>query len=853
MCQRTLTLATPISADLDFLECPCHSSTGLRLAIRSNQVLGRHAFLSQKRTRIVARPSVNVKFFRLRGNRAIVSAMQTSEPNIVDRARARLDWIVGAALFLLTFFVYLRTLAPSVAYLFDDSLEFQLLASRMAIAHQTGYPLYSLLIKLATFLPIGDVAYRVNLVSALCGALAIPFIYLAGRLLTHRFMNANNGSGEILVRVPALIAALVFAFGETFWSQAVVAEVYTLQALLTAILLWLVLRWSAACERAASDQKPSLLPIAFWAGLMLTHHRMSVLILPALAVYVLSYDRSFLRQPRTLLKMALVFLLPLLLYAYLPIRGMVTSSLDGAYQNTPQGFLNWVLGTAYTVFLTQNPLNQERDAAYYVNLFLNGFTPIGVMAAIGGFVALFLRAWREWTLLALGLAVNLVFALTYRVSDVNVFFIPSFLFLALFLAAGLAGLVWFAFYEWSNRLATAFAAVGALLLLLLPLFLYGGHYERVDLSNKNDIREYGEAMLSQPLPNDSTLIGILGEMTLVRYLQEVAGLRPDVETIAADKEDARTKAIDDAVKQGRIVFLTRPLKDIEKKYSLSSVGPLIQVLSKSNKKDAPAPEHALNADFGGVKLLGYSDATAFDGASDDLGQSLVRITLYWQPQKKIPNDRLISLKLLDDKGRLAGQLDRQPVLDAYPTSAWRSGEYIADAYNLPVFVGAAPGDYTLQVTMYNPDNGQVYGQQELEKVNVSPQLENVPSELLGVNNLTLKRLGDIELVGYNLDTSEPFEPGASFQLTLLWRAPQAGATSDIELALTDQFGKVIQSSNSAVGGQGTLAGQYLRQEQTVSLPGNLASGNYFLRVRASGGLPFLPASISLGMLEVKAP
>ena len=399
--------------------------------------------------------------------------MQTSESNILNRARSNPDWIVSAALFVLTFFIYLRTLAPSVAYLFDDSLEFQLLASRMAIAHPTGYPLYSLLIKLATFVPIGDVAYRVNLVSALSAAGTVMFVYLGSRILTRRFLTANNTVGEILLRAPALIAALVLAFGATFWSQAILAEVYALQAFLTALMLWLVLRWGVRY----SHEEPHytfLIPIAFLAGLMLTHHRMSVLLLPAVAVYVLSYDRGVLRQPRLLLKIGLAFVLPLLLYLYLPIRGTVTSSLDGTYRNTPDGFLNWILGTAYTVFVTQNPFNQTRDAFYFINLIVQDSTALGLVAIVGGLVALFLRAWKEWLLLTLALLANLVFVATYRVADINVFFIPTFVLLALLIAAGLAGFLWLAYYALSNRVASIIAAVVALLLLLIPLSLLRG-------------------------------------------------------------------------------------------------------------------------------------------------------------------------------------------------------------------------------------------------------------------------------------------------------------------------------------------------------------------------------------------
>ena len=193
-------------------------------------------------------------------------------------------------------------------------------------------------------------------------------------------------------------------------------------------------------------------------------------------------------------------------------------------------------------------------------------------------------------------------------------------------------------------------------------------------------------MLAQPLPEKSTIVGILGEMTLLRYLQETQGIRPDVQTIAADKEEDRSKAIQEALAQDRSVFMTRPLKGIAETSSLTSVGPLIEVQPKANRGKAPTPAHPLDQDFGDVKLLGYDL---------QMDSTPPRVTLYWQPQKKL-GDRLVSLKLIDANGKLAGQvLDRHPVLDTYPTSAWRTGEYIADAYDVPIFVGAAPGEYSI--------------------------------------------------------------------------------------------------------------------------------------------------------------
>ncbi|MFN8455816.1 MAG: DUF2723 domain-containing protein [Anaerolineae bacterium] len=89
-----------------------------------------------------------------------------------------LQLLITGTVFTAALILYLNTLAPSVVTLFDDSLEFQLVTYQLGIAHPTGYPLYTLLGKLFTFLPIGNVAYRVNLMSAFFGAATVGLLYL---------------------------------------------------------------------------------------------------------------------------------------------------------------------------------------------------------------------------------------------------------------------------------------------------------------------------------------------------------------------------------------------------------------------------------------------------------------------------------------------------------------------------------------------------------------------------------------------------------------------------------------------------------------------------------------------------
>src|SRR4030095_4765826 len=104
----------------------------------------------------------------------------------------RTDLVIAAGLFLGLFVLYIRTLAPSLLY--GDSAEFQTIAYTLGIGHPTGYPVYILLAKLFTFIPVGEIAYRVNLFSAFCAALTVGLIFLILRKLGAMHTGAVYGS-----------------------------------------------------------------------------------------------------------------------------------------------------------------------------------------------------------------------------------------------------------------------------------------------------------------------------------------------------------------------------------------------------------------------------------------------------------------------------------------------------------------------------------------------------------------------------------------------------------------------------------------------------------------------------------
>jgi hypothetical protein len=204
------------------------------------------------------------------------------------------EWSFAALLFLLFLALYIRTAAPSV--LSGDSAEFQLAAALLGVPHPTTYPLYILLGHLATLLlPLGDLAWRVTIVSAVCAALAVALFFLLARRIT--------ASGPA-----ALVGALALGLAPGLWNAATLAEVYALLAALLVGLCYLIEtkdEGPRTKDQGPADQPPLLSnlrpptpntqhPIpnpylaAFVGGLGFAHHGLFAIVgMPLLAGYLL--------------------------------------------------------------------------------------------------------------------------------------------------------------------------------------------------------------------------------------------------------------------------------------------------------------------------------------------------------------------------------------------------------------------------------------------------------------------------------------------------------------------------------------------------------------------------------------
>ncbi|MCA1563679.1 MAG: DUF2723 domain-containing protein, partial [Acidobacteria bacterium] len=139
------------------------------------------------------------------------------------------DSAIAIAIAAVALGLYVATLQPDFGGP-EDTPKFQFIGHVLGTPHPPGYPLYVLLSHLFVKLPLGTIAYRANLFSAVMAAIACALAYLIGRQI---------GSA----RLPALCAALALAAGASFWRNAVFAEVYSLAAVMVALTTTLLLSW----------------------------------------------------------------------------------------------------------------------------------------------------------------------------------------------------------------------------------------------------------------------------------------------------------------------------------------------------------------------------------------------------------------------------------------------------------------------------------------------------------------------------------------------------------------------------------------------------------------------------------
>lgn len=598
--------------------------------------------------------------------------------------------------------LYLRTVAPDM--LPGDPGEFQFAAWRLGLAHATGYPFYLILgwawQHALTLFSISPAA-ALNALSALAASAGVGLL----GLLMARWTRPALGDRAAAV---AIYSAVLLAVNLTYWSQALIAEVYTLQVVLM-LLLWLAVR-----QLTEETTTRRLLGTALLTGLALTHHAMSLLLIPALAVYWhLARTRPL--PWRVRLTALPVAALPLLLYLYIPLRSGPDASPwyhqplgDGVLQLYSGGwdaFVAFISGRSISVgFRDVGDAWQQIGQAAWLWHYHFGWVGL-VMMALG--LAWLAATGRRAILIATVLYVLLQqgFNLFYNIGDILVYYIPLYMTGAMWAGFGLAGLI---SGQWRRseagtppeigRAAALVGWVAAGALILMAVREAPATVAAIDQSDSRGARTRWEAILAAAPPPESILISNdRDEIVPLFYLQAVegrgqgvTGLFPLIAPDARFRDIGATVATALDAAHGGPVYLIKPMPGLDIRFALEpGPDPLVRVGGPA--ATAP-PTYELNAAFGPLRLLGIDINT-----QPEAGQ--IEVAVHWRVEQPIDDNYTATVQWLTGDDVKLAQHDLPAGGVYYPTSLWKPGERLVVRHTL-IAEEAIPPQTRLLIGMY---------------------------------------------------------------------------------------------------------------------------------------------------------
>src|SRR5947199_1001136 len=469
---------------------------------------------------------------------------------------SRAELFCAGTVFFAALLLYSWTLAPTVTL--TDSGELIVVAQGVGVAHPPGFPLWVILAHLASLVPLGNIAVRINFSSAVFAALAsamltlvvaelmiaIPYLLTRKKRSAQRNKKAEDSPiAQLLICAPALGAGLLMAFSRTLWAYATIAEVYTLNALLILIILFLMLRWRRYILADRLNTRPAIMPHDKWLygaalvfGLALGIHHVTVgLMLPALAVLVYRTQGLRFFTSRRLVYAALISISALVaVYAYLPLAASHSPVINWGHPRSLQEIWWHITGRQYQVYFSFKPEIIGAQFTEFCRMALREFgfpwLPLSLVLALAGFVDAFKRDRTTFWFLLTVMIADLAYAVSYEIAeDKDAYYLPTFISIAI--AAGL-GIRWMIRRAVSKPVpAGRLSVVVAAVVLLVCAITLAANWPFNNRRQYFIAHDYVENLLSTIAPNSLLLTLDWQVVSPMFYAQEIEQRRRDVKVV----------------------------------------------------------------------------------------------------------------------------------------------------------------------------------------------------------------------------------------------------------------------------------------------------------------------------------
>ena len=428
--------------------------------------------------------------------------------------------------FIIPFAVYFITLAPSVTFI--DSGELATVASKLGVAHPTGYPLFTILGNVFTRIPIGDEIFRLNLMCAVFSSLSamvfFNIVLMLGVRIVDEMKDVKISESDLLNL--CLSGSLILAFSKTFWDTANAIEVYSLHTLLIVSCLYLILKASGEIsDKGILSRDRYWLAFAFVLGLSFTNH-LSTVFLSVGCLYLYFASNGFRELSlKRILYMVIPFLLGLTVYAYIIVRAD-NNVISWGNPHNFENFWRHFTGKQFSVWMFTSFENAGKQLSYFTKSFPMEFIVFPLLLAIPGLFLLFKEAKRTFYFTLLLFVFCILYAINYDIYDIDSYFLLAFIVAGIWISMGM---LWITTKIKNNLSNIGFAF---LLIPVLPLIL---NFEKADESKNYFVDDYTMNVFKSADQN-AIIMSTQWDFWISSsiYQQFVRNIRPDIAVI--DKE-----------------------------------------------------------------------------------------------------------------------------------------------------------------------------------------------------------------------------------------------------------------------------------------------------------------------------
>ncbi len=490
---------------------------------------------------------------------------------------------------LITFIIYLTTIAPSVVQI--DSGELAAVQATLGIAHPTGYPLYTIIGYLFSLIPLPFTKiFQLNLLAVIYCSAGIGIFSHTTKLVLDNLdvfavkktlvkkkvskQNRKNSHQEKIIEdkksIPELtkyisiaFGAIALAFSRTFWFQSTSVEVYSLHILLINLIIFFLVKAFINNNENQKSITNSWLLFAVFLALGFSNHMTTLLILPGTAYLYFNKNKFDAASFKRLGLMLLIFFpILLLIYSYLPIRAGQNPSINWGNPIDLERIMRHVSGKQYQVWLFSSTEAAKKQLVYFINSLPSEFSITLIISLIGLFASYKLSK-KFFIFVLITFFSTVLYSINYDINDIDSYFLLAYISLAFFVVFGIIKIV-----ELLQQNKITYSFITFILAIILSVQIYS-NYSEVNQSNCYTFEDYTKALLNSTSKN-AVVFGYEWDYFISEsyYFQYVENYRKDIAVI--DKELMRRSWYYNQIKTDHPDVLNG-LQDIENSFLKSLV------------------------------------------------------------------------------------------------------------------------------------------------------------------------------------------------------------------------------------------------------------------------------------------